>query len=921
MKPIKLVMEGFGSYREHTEIDFAKLDRGLYLITGPTGSGKTTIFDAIAYALYGDASGSLRTAKGLRNKSLDDNDACYVELEFTYTDKKYKVRRSPAYRKSTNKNETPGTAELMLPDGEVITGAPVNAYIIDNIMHLTKDQFLQISMLAQGEFQKMLISKTEDKMNIFRHIFDTSLYETLTTRLGNDKSRLTRELESLDALINEELKRIPEVSMGEEVDEELQKVKERGMSMADSIDSLNSVLDALVEENEEKCKTYELLGHREIELDREVNNLRSYNAVMERISRLEKILPDAEVRAAKAAEELKIADEKNGAYKAELIVKENDNSRKIEAIRDLHKQRKAIDRDAAIYETRTSELHKLEEDRGDVEKRLKDLEVSYAAIQDNSDEKVAINSRIGECRTELSSLQDATVLESRLERARESEGNAQKVFLDARDSYSKARAAYENAYDIFYSQQAGILASSLEEGTPCPVCGSIHHPNLAELKDSKITDAELKRREKIRKEEEKRFTEASIAASTAVEKVETAEAVLSDSLRELGIDEDEELDVILSDRMKTIHSEIASLNERLEEINRDVLRKSRMNSEIEELKVDIDERRSVYETLKTELSSLSGNLSAREEVYEAEKGKLGDIDEMALLEETSRIRKEIQAIESRFRQVTSDKSRLDSELQEIRTNLASEKERQKTFRIGETDEAVLADTLREVKQSKSVVHDRQLELNTDISELKTIIANLGKSQKQKDGLEEEASSVTLLFDAFSGKIKGKEKVSLETYVQMAYFDRIIDKASKRLMAMTAKRYELKREQMEDIDLKNKQKGLDLLVLDHNEGNERPVGTLSGGEKFLASLCLALGLSDEIEEEAGGVHLDSIFIDEGFGSLDSDSLSLAMNALEDLAEGEKLVGIISHVEALQTRIDKKIQISKGLNGESYAEIIL
>lgn len=925
MKPLKLVMEGFGSYREHTEIDFESLDRGLYLITGPTGSGKTTIFDAISFALYGSPSGSVRTGSALRNKNLDDSEECFVELEFMYSKKKYRIRRSPSYNKTArtgNVRLISATAELTLPDGEVITQVKrVDDYIVDEVMHLDRNQFSQISMLAQGEFQRMLLASTKDKMPIFRQIFKTSLYDTLTESIKADRKNLEDRRKVLNTKIDVECKRIPDVQMGEEVEEKLSIVRERHLSVADSIELLQEILAELQDEYEEKRKTFDILSSREIELTGEVKNLRDYNTLTESISMLETRLPDAAAEAEKAMAAFSEAEERNGEYKSSLILKESENRRRIETIQTLRKTRNQIVRDNEYLETRRTEFAKLESDKVLNEKSLAELEKAAASIPDRSDEKVSINSNILERRQELDSLDDAMVLSGKVEQDRRKDEKAKLEFKRAHEEYEKARSFYDEAYDIFYSQQAGILASSLEEGSPCPVCGSVHHPVLAELKDSNITDAELKRREVLKNEGSLKVSEAANMANLAAERLSVSEEVLDSTLRELGLERDGDISATLAERRNSIEKEMASLNEVLAEIGREALRRKETEERIQNLKGRIKDTLVRYDSLKGEISTFEGNLNARIEAYEAESEKLGEVDEMALLDETAAARREIQSIESDFQIASRNRSRCEAELQKMAATLESEKKRLEGIKVAETDENVLIETLNEVKVAKSDVNAVEMNIYRYISDFKSIIGNLGVNQKKFDEVDAEFGNLDMLYTTFMGHLTGSKKVGLETYVQMAYFDRILDRANKRLLKMTSGRYEMKRERIDEIDRNNSAKGLDVLIVDHYEGCDRAVQTLSGGEKFLSSLCLALGLSEEIESEAGGVHLDSIFIDEGFGSLDGESISLAMKALGDLAGGEKLVGIISHVDALKDRIDKKILVSRNMKGESKAQIII
>ncbi len=920
MRPIKLTVSAFGPYAGETVLDMDKLgSNGLYLITGDTGSGKTTIFDAITYALYGEASGENRDSNMLRSKYAHEDTPTEVELIFEYAGKRYIVKRNPEYerplKRGSGTTKQKADAQLIYPNGRVVAKTKDVTNAIQDIMGIDRNQFSQIAMIAQGDFLKLLLAPTEERKQIFRQIFKTGLFQELQDRLKSESTRLNNEYTELKRSVDQYVESLTPVS-DHGLDSDWNKAKAGDLPIAETIDLVEK---ALLQDK----KTKENLDKQIAELD-------------EKIADINTLLGQAG--------EIKKAEE--GLAEATKGLAEKQKSLSVLCIALEDQQNKQPQRDAIVQRIVTSKDKLAQYDEFEVLKKNKDIK------NEDLDEKTNLKNiqielsktlveSIHNMKTEIETLKDAQTqklklinLQEKLKEKLESLTSLYKSLSEYETilkeltelqaeytSASKKAEGAQNKYmhmnQSFLDNQAGILALTLNDGDPCPVCGSTLHPNLATKSEDAPEEADLKKAKKIYEAAQAKANELSASAGEINGKAkEKKESIKIRSMELLGECAYEEIlskveDSILQakEEAKYLEKEINSQDERskrYDELNKWIPLKE---SELEKVKQTMGELDKLIATLQTDIKNLTESIDKIKQnlLFES---KTQAQDEIKQLEKK---KNEMQkALESIQKEHTACKSEVDALQGRIKALTEQLKEAKDIDLLSET-------------QKKEQSEERKMKLNDSLSAVKTRIYTnqmaLDRIKKQSNVMcevEEKWMWVKALSNTANGNISGKEKIMLETYVQMTYFDRIITRANLRFMTMSGGQYELKRR----IEAENNrsQSGLELDVIDHYNGTQRSVKTLSGGESFKASLSLALGLSDEIQSSAGGIKLDTMFVDEGFGCLDDDSLQQAMKVLAGLTQGNRLVGIISHVGELKEKIEKQIVVTKEKSGGSKVRIV-
>mgnify|MGYP004674559201 CR=1 FL=1 len=1185
MRPIKLALSAFGPYAGRTVLELDRLgESGLYLITGDTGAGKTTIFDAITYALYGEASGDSRDPGMLRSKYASPDTPTEVELVFSSGGKVYTVRRNPEYQRPKTRGEgftlRRAEAELICPDGRVVTKTKDVTDAVRNILGIDRRQFLQIAMIAQGDFLKLLLAPTEERKAIFRQLFKTEPYRRLQDELRTETAALSRRCAEIGASVRQytdEIDCAAESPLYEEVTEAKAGRMPAGETlgliarvigqderlsdeMSREIDTLEERLrdiHARLRENEKNERLREGLAAKLAELEEKKGGLERSSAAL-------KAERDKRPRAAEYAAELALLESRSGEY--EKLAELNGDIQKLSAQLDSDTgelrrtdsaiaerresaarlrtegqelassgedvQRLSAERDRAeaeremlseylacrerldgaenalnaareAYEALRPKEDELEELRTEAAKLEAELP-SYAELEDitaganTSKERLraaeaalelkkreyeSAGTRLAACRAELDALKNAAADVERLTREKETaerrlsalqkleedaaelDGLAvllekkQAGFLLAGKTADELQRNYVNLNKAFLAAQAGVLASALHDNEPCPVCGSMSHPHPAAIPaeapgedelnalrdESAAAQEELRRISaecaavRTRKDAKESALNAALADIAAVREdvprltAETERAIHALSERISAANARDERRQELAAGLPALEERAAALAAEQGELERTRAAESASLAALDERRAALcgrlrcangDEARRELHALNDGRDRLTKTLAAAQEAFDscrdgytasasactqAERrlraGLVTDADTDAFrpaatelhrktLEKISALARDIAAAEERavrksgteklLRETEEELSTLSgtrealsgavqfnsSRLAEMRRRvqelasslpfpdggsarartkeLASltesmkadleraerehgQLERAVSALSGETDGLIaqLADapeldaaaetaererteTLRaELRQQKQTVDSR---IHSNRAAAESISERLSELER----LERRLSWMKSLSDTANGTINGKEKVALETYVQMTFFDRIIARANIRFMVMSGGQYELKRRA--DAGDYRSQSGLELDVVDHYNGSERSVKTLSGGESFKASLSLALGLADEIQSSAGGVRLETMFVDEGFGSLDEESLDQAIRALGGLTEGNRLVGIISHVGELKERIDKQIVVTKERTGGSKVKII-
>ena len=991
MRPTQLTISAFGPYAGEIKLDMDALgDRGLYLISGDTGAGKTTIFDAITFALYGNASGEARRPKMLRSKYALPDAGTFVEMSFVYNGMEYSVRRNPEYMRAKQRGEgetkEKPDAELHMPDGRVITGDKAVTQEIETLLGLSREQFSQIAMLAQGSFSRLLSGKTEDRGIIFREIFGTRPYQQFQEKLKEQAKALYGQYADTRKSIEQYT---GGVIPGDEREDLAIRWKE---AQKGSLEVMLALLEQMItaDREEENALDGKMKAIREemSALGLKLGKAQSASKVFKDLEAARLILDREAPRLAAAKGNYN--KEKEGQAERDILMVT------ITKMEEAMKSYARYDGLAAgreeclkrIGRLKANALRNQEEEARWREQLLKE-DNELAALKTAGEDYQAAQSaieKLAEYRTRVDSLVGEL---SEYHRERKNLEQAQELYREADETRRRADQVYKSLYQRFLDNQAGILARELVEGSPCPVCGSTVHPAPAGLgqaaggrnpaaggripadtfpcpyPDCDVTKELVDQAAKDSEARTRTASELSLKAGRLAGSLETRYTRMRQQIdAEVGswkeawrerlnqaedrgdggaagspaarMEQRQHFLKVWEDRLGELKDQLArqeaAAKKRAAECrarlkHKEELEKARVGhqksleeagekrQQVLKLLIEAEERE---KGLEDQIKELAGKLpfkdrnQAREELagkraaFEAGEKAFREAEKtyLEVSQKAADARSRMEALRAQLQDTEPD-TELDAGLDRELTALGLARQMEELTAAQERAKAEL--DLQE--QKKSRIHHR----------LETNRAAYSRILKQKDAMEEiqqQWTWVKSLADTAAGEVGGKEKITFETYVQMAYFERIIARANTRFIVIILGQYDLNRSSEEDNRGKS---GLGLNVVDHYNGTQRSVRTLSGGESFQASLSLALGLSDEIQSAAGGIRLDTMFVDEGFGSLDEDTLNLAMKALGDLAEGRRLVGIISHVTELKERIERQIVVVKEKSGGSRARI--
>lgn len=921
MRPLKLKISAFGPYAGETELDLEKLGtNGIYLITGDTGAGKTTIFDAITFALFGFPSGTNRAPSMLRSKYADENTPTEVELVFTNGGERYTIRRNPEYLRPNKRGDGYTTqsagATLIKPDGSIIDRPKEVTAAIRSIIGVDKEQFAQISMIAQGDFLKLLLADTKTRQDIFREIFKTACYRTLQERLKDEAGDLGKKYNEAKLSVNQYINSIL-CDDDDVLSLEVTKAKDGRMPVAEVI-SLLSVLT----ENDTASDAEVIRSTADTE-----KKLEEINALLTTAEGYAK--NEAELKAAKEIREAKTLSaealkEKVNAIKSETenIEEKKKQSLEIEAqygeYDSLTEKKKAYSSLSVTIEKNKKDAEKLKDNIRLSGERLTALKEESATLvsSEANRERLISEKRQGEekkqkCEDLGKRLADLGRLEKELTAA-------QSTYKDASDASMQKQEAYQSLNKAFLDSQAGILAEALTDGIPCPVCGATEHPKKAVRPTEAPTEAELKKAKQLADQAAESAASASRIAAEISGRVATEkENLLTECKALLGLDSVDTALERARELYLEISKEISRLTAEITEEENKLNKKAQLEKDIPEKEKELEELKSRLTETEKKASADEATLRETENQIKEAAGKLkfSSITEArsaagALKAEVQMHADALEKAENEYRNAETALNELKGRIEQLTTALEAKEDID--------TEGLQAEKLQlmNTKSELSAKHDK---LTIRIANNSRIKASISSKSAELTAIEEKLTWVRALSNTANGNISSKEKITLETYIQATFFERIIQRANTRLMVMSGGQYELRRREVA-TDLRG-QSGLELDVKDYYNGSVRDVKSLSGGESFKASLSLALGLSDEVQSMAGGIRLDTMFVDEGFGSLDGESLQQAMKALASLSEGNRLVGIISHVAELKEKIDKQIIVTKEKSGGSRIEIVV
>lgn len=921
MRPLHLSISAFGPYANKVDLDLTQLGTsGLYLITGDTGAGKTTIFDAIAYALYGEASGNQRESSMLRSKYADPSTPTEVTLLFQYGEKQYTVRRNPEYERPAKKGG--GTtlqraeAELILPDGSRITKrTEVNQAVVD-ILGIDRNQFCQIAMIAQGDFMKLLLADTKDRQAIFRQIFKTEYYQTLQDKLKEESGKLSRQCDQEKASIQQYISGIL-CDESHSLWPSVQQAKQNQLSSQE----LKLVLEQLLAEDagiEKKLsENSETTSAELVKINIQINEAGRQAQLATQLSTLEQACSQLQVKRELLLSELESAQAKQP--EAEKL--QNQKSVLASKLSD-YAQLEQVQRSVSAVSQTILELQKqkgqLTDSISQQQSSIHSMEQQLTALQDAGAQWERLSGTLTNTKEHLKNL-------SQLSQDVENVRALQAGYIEAKNAYQKAsefsqtlQQQYLTWNKAYLDQQAGILAQTLQEGVPCPVCGSLGHPSPAKIADSAPTREQL---EHLKQQADRSMQTATQKSQIAFSKKGQFETALK-SLRQqassiLHEQEGETLSAAIQRETATLSLQQQELCQLIQEEERKVSIKNALSERLPLARDALTAEQAQIQSVSIAFASASTQLDTLKAQQESMLSALpfptrqqAEAFLVRLQSQIDEIQRNLQSTQEQLGKLGTEFAAYNGQIQQLREQLSS----------GEhLDHAVLNQRRADLLSQQSQLLSRQKAVHTRISTNTSILSHLESSGQNLSQLEKKWTWVKGLSNTANGNLSGKEKIMLETYIQMTYFDRIICRANTRFMIMSSGQYELKRRK--EASNNRSQSGLELDVIDHYNGTERSVKTLSGGESFKASLSLALGLSDEIQHSAGGIRLDTMFVDEGFGSLDEESLQQALRALSDLSDGNRLVGIISHVAELKQKIDRQIIVRKEKSGGSRAEILI
>lgn len=919
MKPLKLTMSAFGSYAGKNVIDFTGQQQGIFLITGDTGAGKTTIFDAITYALYNQTSGGERNGNMMRSQYAQPETETYVELEFLYRGQTYRVRRNPDYKiTKTLKNgkireqKVPHSVELTMPDGTVFPEKKnaTDAKIIE-ILGLTADQFSQIVMIAQGDFLKLLYTKSDERKMIFSKLFRTDIYWKIQENLRRKSMEMDERIQENDRAFEQEKSRIILLPESEELplDELVERLRER-------------LKDALKEQNLRRANVEEL--NKKITKYEEINKL---------FVSLEKIRQNGKELEARQVESKERRQQIENALKADkVLVAEQQNLRQQQTVEQsvqaIAKMEETLTNNQEMFETLKTQLQEVEAEQkreaADIQKKMLALEQSfpsYEALQNaRSEEQQAkkVWEDLGKASEESFHKKKAGIaaLKEQQKRQEQVVEQTKKNWEQTSLSASESAKHYEHMYEAFLKEQAGILAENLSAGCPCPVCGSTVHPDPAKLPDHAVTELEVEQAKKTRAAaEEKRDLAYAAFEAEKTEKQKLAQAV-----------EKEEADFVLAQTIakqqrKEAEQNYVSLQKIAEQIREKLVYPSlaeakkqyaAMQKALAAAEQEIERKRQKVSELAEAMNTLKGQKLAEEENQKTAKKLAAKTEKeyAKLLEKSGFVSEEtyhLAILPERSR------SKLEREEKEYESQCLRQQSEQKLLEkqvSGKTytDTTELNEQLKAEKQALKEAEKTYMELHTAYENDRSVLQNCAVYLEKGKKLESEDQVIKSLSKTANGRLSGSAKIDFETYIQRQYFKQIIHEANKRLLTMSNHQFILKLKEEANTGRKTNE-GLDLSVYSLVTDSERDVKTLSGGESFLAALAMALGLSDIVERSAGAIHPDMMFIDEGFGSLDAQSRQQAIEVLGELAGDSRMVGIISHVTELKEQIDRKLVVSR------------
>lgn len=993
MMPISLTLSAFGPYPDTITIDFESFQEdGLFLITGPTGSGKTMIFDAMIFALYGKTSGQIRQTDSLRCDHALNEIPTFVEFSFSLHQQNYTIKRNPKYYLEGKKTPKQPSALLTLPDGKMVEGIKeVNQKMI-SLLGVDDQQFKQICMIAQGEFTKLIMASSDEREKVLRELFHSETYQKLEEKL---KVHLKTYQDKYDLLLNKRKDLMQELQV-EDHQEYLSKQTKLIASQQKEYDDLKKDLD----QKKQQLQLYRLQNQRLIQLKdlkqqfqdlkKQENDYQELNKTVDTLKKAQETnyLYISYIKQQKKLQTLKLNQEdflkqlkklekdyQEKKVQADFLDYKQQTKEKlqnqIQETKQLINQIYQYQNDYQNLQTLKQQYRMLDEEHKLFLKKKEKFENGLQRDQERIQSEQQVQSKYELIKQQYVRLNEQKVKVHQLSdyydqilKLNENKSDLQEEYTVVEKQVDHEKMQYNQMEKLYFRKQAGIFALQLKEDQPCPICGSLHHPHPAQIEKEDITKEKLDQQAKKVKQQEHRLQDILQKILLSNQKKEMLVKQTKQLSSELNIQEEiskeifiKELDHLSKDekRMKKeylelqdelkyiqklkksvalslkdmstyeskelkqaqsleniqvqIHQLSGKLNDSLRqyeigEVNKNYQQVQKeyrqLSLEIETIQQDYEKVKNKYLEIKTKISSLNQQIIQEQEIYDELDNKYHTaldafINEEEFLNLKTQIN-QISILEKKYQDYLISLKSLNEQIISLENEV-----KDSTY----VDLSSLSETIKEVNQQLREKNDDLEKLKIDYSLKEKMIKDIQKINQQLEKDEDTYQRYLDLYNLASGK--NNARVSIERYVLATYFENMLIYANVIMKQLSQGRYQLLRK--DDAGKGRSQQGLELDVFDQESGNIRSIKTLSGGESFKAALSLALGLSRMVQDYAGGIELNTLFIDEGFGSLDSQSLDQAMNCLMELHHENKLIGIISHVSDLKDRIERQLVVER------------
>ncbi len=937
MRPLKLEISAFGPYAKKETVDFEEFGKtGLFLISGDTGAGKTSIFDAISYALYGKASGRARqedkSNKSLRSKYASETDDTYVSLEFECHGKTYVIKRNPEYERLAKRGTgmTPQKPEAKLTNG---TGNPiaskpgeVNEKIVE-IIGVDFNQFSKIAMIAQGEFRDFLVLETKEKKLILRELFDTGNYDELKERIRDKRNNL----KNLSDRNNDALKNYTDkikFDEGKEEYSEFKELKERQNTekIVAPIDDVISFVKTVIKDDTEKAdklkKEEEECEKVKKTLEDEINQRKLYKSEKKESDDVKKELDDLKDKLLiykQTQEEAKLKEPEIKELNNKVTL-QNNNLSKYDKLDEIVCE---VDNLKNKIKAEEGKILKFNDEIKEIEGKIDKNQKEFDKVKGAAGELVKLNERKMKLKGKVNNFYNLLELAKDINKRTH---ELKKLGCDiekAREIYDESNKNYDEAFKLYIKGQSAELAEKLKENEPCPVCGSLVHPHPAVPEKNAVKREELDSLKEKRGKADDNLRNLSEKYSSVKGGIEVSKENFKNIIKEVGEYSFEDIERIEKDK-KGADKELKELEDNIKDCEEDVKLVQKLPEEKKKLIDKRDEEKSNLSKLENNKTKLETELEGKKNDKKEIKSSLEFESKKEAEENINAISQKIDGLNKAIKNADKAVNEAENKISELNGRVTTHQTRMDELKNGFSEKYKGDDDNKLESQKADIVNkladigNGKQDLNTHISINEGVLYDIKELKKNKEQTEEEYRYVNELYETVSGNISGQDKIELEAYVQMIYFEEVLERANLRFREMSDGQYEFRRR--EEGRNKASKSGLEISVYDYYNGTERSVNTLSGGESFLASLSLALGLADMVQSEAGGISLESMFIDEGFGSLDDGALSNAINVLANYSE-HKLIGIISHVPSLKSRIDRQLLVKKNKNSSgSYVDVI-